>query len=153
MLLSWALACGSPAETTAGRTDTVSVATAVSPVPDVPAPPAAAHAPLDLHEPTVIILHLDSLETEHLLAQAGGEELFEAADDLFYYEGLLCERLDALGVPVLVTDQDSVAVWAAGQAATLLKDTAVALSSYYYFDGQHVRSAELWELLERWEVQ
>ncbi len=146
----WMVACGQP-------TDRPSA----PPVPDEGAEKAQAQsaeagapapAALDLRAPTVIILHLDSLETEQLLAQEGGDELFEAADDLFYYEAILCERLDSLGVPVFITDQDSVAVQAGGQVTTLLKDTAVALSSYYYFDGQQVRPAELWQLLEQWQM-
>src|SRR5690606_36987338 len=63
---------------------------------------------LELNGKTVFIIQLDSLEIEQLKRIDGEDNFYTAADDLMWYNSMMLEKMDSLGIPVKYTDKDTV---------------------------------------------
>ena len=102
---------------------------------------------LELNEKTVIVIQMDSLEIEQLKKIDGEDNFYTASDDLMWYNSMMLEKMDSLGIPVKYTDKDTVDFYSKNYNLTIMKDSTFALYTYFYFDGKQLNKTELFELI------
>lgn len=103
---------------------------------------------LELTEKTVIIIQMDSIEIEQLKTIDGEDNFYTAADDLMWYNSMILEKMDSLGIPVKYTDKDTVDLYSKDYNRTIVKDSTFSLYTYFLFDGNEIKRTELFELIE-----
>jgi len=102
---------------------------------------------LELTEPTVVIVKLDSLESEELKKADGEDNFYTAADDLMWYNSQLLKKLDSTEVSVKYTKQNLIKVVTSTSEFNISKDSTFSLFTYFFFDGESFKRTELFELL------
>lgn len=103
---------------------------------------------LELNGKTVFIIQLDSLEIEQLKRIDGEDNFYTAADDLMWYNSMMLEKMDSLGIPVKYTDKDTVDFYSKNYKRTIVKDSTFSLYTYFIFDGKEIKRTELFVLIE-----
>ncbi len=107
-----------------------------------------SHEKLELKGNTVFIIQLDSLEIEQLKRIDGEENFYTAADDLMWYNSIMLEKMDSLGIPVKYLDKDTTDFYSKNYKQTIVKDSTFSLYTYFLFDGKEIKRKELFELIE-----
>ena len=103
---------------------------------------------IELNEETIIVIQMDSLETEQLKRINGEDIFYTAADDLMWYNSMMLEKMDSLGIQVNYTEKDTVDFFFNNQFKRVVKDSTYSFYTYFRFDGTKIKRTELFELLD-----
>lgn len=104
---------------------------------------------IELEGKTVIIVEFDSAETEQIKRTEGESRFYTATDDLMYYNSMMLEKMDSIGIKVIYTDKDTIILNLKDYEKTITKDTSFTFYTYYYFDGHTTERSGVFELLGR----
>lgn len=107
-----------------------------------------SHEKLKLNEETVVIIQMDSMEIEQLKKIDGEDIFYTAADDLMWYNSMMLDKMDSLGILVEYTDKDTVDFYHKNYNRRIVKDSTFSLYTYFHFDGKEIKRTELFELIE-----
>ncbi|MFY7671436.1 hypothetical protein ACOSP6_10175 [Tenacibaculum sp. MEBiC06402] len=102
----------------------------------------------ELYEKTIIIVQLDSLEMKQLKTIYGEGNFYTSTDDLLWYNSMLLEKTDSLGISVKETDKDTIQVYYKSFTETIVKDSTFTVYTYFYFDNKELKRKTLFELIE-----
>ena len=103
---------------------------------------------LELNGKAVFIIQLDSLEIEQLKRIDGEDNFYTATDDLMWYNSMMLEKMDSLGIPVKYTDKDTIDFYSKNYKRTIVKDSTFSLYTYFLYNGKEIKRTELFELIE-----
>lgn len=98
-----------------------------------------------LSRPTLIVLSLDTLETEQM-RRTWGAEFYPMADDAVWYHAKVWEQMDSLHIPVIHSGNDSLIVAGPITQENIYKDQE-RLFTYYWFDGRKAIAKLVFQLL------
>tara|TARA_Y100000768_G_C23902799_1_gene646047 strand:- start:309 stop:845 length:537 start_codon:yes stop_codon:yes gene_type:complete len=107
-----------------------------------------SHEKLKLTEETVVVIQMDSLEIEQIKKIDGEDNFYTAADDLMWYNSMMLEKMDSLGISVKYTDKDTVDFYYHDNNWRIVKDSTFSLYTYFHFDGKEIKRTELFELID-----
>ncbi|HLF52607.1 hypothetical protein [Flavobacterium sp.] len=102
----------------------------------------------EFKKPTVLIVELDSLETEKL-KNSDEENFYTAADDIIWYNAKLLKKMDSLKIPVVQSDKDTIEIKTPHATHIIVKDSTFSLYTYFYFDGNKVSKQDVLDLLDQ----
>ena len=107
-----------------------------------------SHVKLKLIEKTVVVIQMDSLEIEQLKRIDGEDNFYTAADDLMWYNSMMLEKMDSLGISIKYTDKDTVDFYSKDYKRRIVKDSTFSLYTYFHYDGKEIKRTELFKLIE-----
>jgi hypothetical protein len=103
---------------------------------------------IELDRKTIVIIEYDSVEIAKAKEEQGEQNFLISLDDLMWYNSMMIEKVNSLGIPVKYTDKDTVDFHSKNFDKTIIKDSTFSLYTYFYFDGKDVKRRELFELIE-----
>lgn len=101
---------------------------------------------IELTEPTIIAVKFDSIEMDDFSEKEGSRVVME---DVFYYHMLLEDKMKPLGIPILKSESESIAVLYGDSKTIISKDSSFSIYTYFHYDGERLERKEVLELLEK----
>ena len=105
------------------------------------------HEKIKLAESTILVILMDSEETENLKGLQGEDDFYEAAQDFSWYDSELRTKMDSLNIPVRNIKKDTVFVSTPSWEYVISKDTSFSLFTYFYYNGDTLVRTDLFSLL------
>lgn len=101
---------------------------------------------IELIKPTIVVIEMDSiaLETEKNLDEV---RFYTATDDLLWYNHMVSEKMDTLGVPMLYYNLDELRIVTHVDTLTVTRDSTFGFMTYFYFDGNEIMRSDVFGLL------
>lgn len=103
---------------------------------------------IHLNIKTVIIIQYDSIEIEQLKTIDGKDIFYTAVDDLMWYNSIMTDKMDSLGIPIKYTEKDTIDFFSKNYKRTIVKDSTFSIYSYFLFNGENITRTDLFSLIE-----
>lgn len=109
---------------------------------------SSSNTSINLSNPSVLIIELDSMEIENLKRIDGEDNFYTGTDDLMYYDYLMNNKMDSLNIPVIHTNKDLVKVTGTDTTFIVKKDDTFSFYTYFLYDSTGFKQTELFDLLD-----